>query len=130
MTKKNLVRTLLLFVSTIALSPTIAQARGHHDARHVVRNATHSVHASRGRHYHVRREARSVHRHGSRRVAAGGRPGAWCGWWLSNHLGLNDRNLWLARNWASAGQNAGGPGVGVVVVWRHHVGIITGREGS
>ena len=40
---------------------------------------------------------------------------------------MNDRKLWLARNWASVGANAGHPGVGVVVVWRHHVGIITGR---
>ena len=40
------------------------------------------------------------------------------------------RDLWLARNWASVGSNAGRPGIGVVVVWRHHVGIITGRAGS
>src|SRR5262249_24541659 len=46
------------------------------------------------------------------------------------HLGLNDRKLWLASNWASVGHSAGGPGVGVVVVWRHHVGIITGRSGD
>lgn len=43
---------------------------------------------------------------------------------------MSDRSLWLARNWASQGSNAGGPGVGVVVVWRHHVGIITGRDGN
>jgi hypothetical protein len=58
------------------------------------------------------------------------RPRAWCGWWLSRHLGMNNRNLWLARNWASVGRNAGGPQVGAVVVWRHHVGIITGRTGN
>ncbi len=56
-----------------------------------------------------------------------GRPAAWCGWWLGQHLGMHDRSLWLARNWASRGSNAGGPAPGVVVVWRHHVGIITGR---
>ena len=43
---------------------------------------------------------------------------------------MNNRNLWLARNWASVGNNAGGPRVGAVVVWRHHVGIITGRAGN
>lgn len=59
-----------------------------------------------------------------------GRPAAWCGWWLGQHLGMHDRRLWLARNWASRGQNAGGPGIGVVVVWRHHVGIITGQHGN
>ena len=40
------------------------------------------------------------------------------------------RDLWLARNWAGVGSNAGRPGIGVVVVWRHHVGIITGRAGA
>jgi hypothetical protein len=43
---------------------------------------------------------------------------------------MSNRNLWLARNWASVGSNAGQPDVGVVVVWRHHVGIITGRQGN
>lgn len=60
----------------------------------------------------------------------GGRPAgcparAWCGCWLSRHLGLNDRRLWLARNWAGVGSNAGGPRPGAIVVWRHHVGRIT-----
>lgn len=61
---------------------------------------------------------------------ATGRPAAWCGWWLGHHLGMPRRDLWLARNWASVGSNVGQPGVGVVVVWRHHVGIITGRQGN
>jgi hypothetical protein len=60
----------------------------------------------------------------------GPRPRAWCGWWLSRHLGISDRRLWLARNWAGVGQSAGGPRVGAVVVWRHHVGIITGQAGG
>lgn len=59
-----------------------------------------------------------------------GRPRAWCGWWLGRHLGMPLRKLWIARNWVSVGSNAGQPGIGVVVVWRHHVGIITGRDGS
>lgn len=58
---------------------------------------------------------------------ADARPRAWCGWWMGQHLGKHDRSLWVARNWARVGSNAGGPGEGVVVVWRHHVGIITGR---
>jgi hypothetical protein len=57
-----------------------------------------------------------------------GRPSAWCGWWLGQHLGMLSRNLWLARNWRHEGSNAGGPGVGVIVVWAHHVGIITGKH--
>lgn len=59
-----------------------------------------------------------------------GRPAAWCGWWLGQHLGMPLRKLWLARNWASVGSSAGGPAPGVIVVWRHHVGIITGRQGN
>jgi hypothetical protein len=52
---------------------------------------------------------------------------AWCGAYLSAYLGRNDRRLALAREWAREGSNAGGPGIGVVVVWPHHVGIITGQ---
>lgn len=66
----------------------------------------------------------------ARQAFGGPRPRAWCGWWLGHHLGMPRRDLWLARNWASVGSNAGGPRVGVVVVWRHHVGIITGRSGD
>lgn len=55
---------------------------------------------------------------------------AWCGCYLAAHLGMNNRALWLARNWAKVGRNAGGPAVGVVVVWRHHVGKIVGRDSA
>ena len=51
----------------------------------------------------------------------------WCGSYLSKYLGKPDRRLALAHSWASEGMNAGGPGIGVVVVWSHHVGIITGQ---
>lgn len=61
------------------------------------------------------------------RAGVSGRPARWCGWYLGRLLGMHDRKLWLARNWASVGHNAGGPGIGVIVVWRHHVGIITGK---
>lgn len=36
----------------------------------------------------------------------------------------------LARNWARFGQRVFGPAVGAIVVWRHHVGRIVGRESS
>src|SRR5581483_2973043 len=54
----------------------------------------------------------------------------WCGIYLSHYLGKQDRNLALARNWAREGAPAPGPGVGVVAVWPHHVGIITGQAAS
>lgn len=51
----------------------------------------------------------------------------WCGIYLSNYLGKHDRNLALAREWAHEGAPAPGPAVGVVAVWPHHVGVITGQ---
>jgi hypothetical protein len=60
----------------------------------------------------------------------GYRAGAWCGSYLSHYLGKPDRRLALARAWASEGYTAGGPGIGVVVVWPHHVGIITGQAAN
>ncbi len=36
----------------------------------------------------------------------------------------------LARNWAKRGRPLNGPRVGAVVVWAHHVGMITGRSAS
>lgn len=56
-------------------------------------------------------------------------PSRWCGCWLGKHLGINDRSLWLARNWARVGRPAHGPAPGVIVVWRGHVGKITAVEG-
>jgi len=55
------------------------------------------------------------------------RPRAWCGWWMRRHLGVADVRGNLARWWASYGSNAGGPAVGALVVWAHHVGKITGQ---
>jgi|SRR5690242_14511026 len=61
----------------------------------------------------------------------GGRPAgcphAWCGCWLRQYLNVQDKSLNLARQWRTFGAPAGGPAVGVIVVWHHHVGIITGR---
>jgi len=64
------------------------------------------------------------------RSAGDPRPQAWCGWQMRQWLGVADRRFNLARAWARFGQPAGGPEVGVVVVWRHHVGLITGRGGA
>lgn len=55
------------------------------------------------------------------------RPRAWCGWYMRQVKGVADPRYNLARNWAHWGVSAGGPGVGVVVVWPHHVGLITAR---
>lgn len=58
-----------------------------------------------------------------------GAPYAWCGFWLGRHLGILKRDLWLARNWAKVGSPAGKE-VGSIVVWKHHVGIITDVSGA
>lgn len=51
----------------------------------------------------------------------------WCGIYMNQYFGKSDRSLWIARNWAREGSNAGGPSVGAVVVWPHHVGVIVGQ---
>lgn len=58
------------------------------------------------------------------------RPAAWCGWWMRHHLHVADKRGNQARWWAHYGIRAFGPRVGVLVVWPHHVGIITGRTGD
>jgi hypothetical protein len=55
----------------------------------------------------------------------GPRPSRWCGWWMRTQLGGGPEYN-LARNWAHWGRPSG-PRVGAVVVWAHHVGMITGR---
>jgi hypothetical protein len=85
------------------------------------------AHARPHRHHH--------HHHHHHVAAASGRPAAcagipWCGCWLRLHLGISDARLNLARAWAGIGSPAGGPGEGVVAVWRHHVGIITANLGG
>jgi hypothetical protein len=133
---KKLVSACFVFASLIAFSPTDANARPHkhhsvhrvHASQHAARHYGH--HRDLRRHHGYRRGLHSARYAHSRASFGGGRPRAWCGWWLGNHLGMNNRSLWLARNWASVGRSAGGPRVGAVVVWRHHVGIITGRTGS
>ncbi|WP_315768192.1 hypothetical protein [Bradyrhizobium sp. SZCCHNR2012] len=75
------------------------------------------------------RPRRAHHRHHHHAVV--GRPQAcagipWCGCWLRLRLGLDDAGLNLARAWARVGTAAAAPAAGVVAVWRHHVGIITG----
>lgn len=56
----------------------------------------------------------------------GPRPGRWCGWWMRTQFGGGPEYN-LARNWAKRGRALNGPRVGAVVVWSHHVGLITGR---
>ena len=61
-------------------------------------------------------------------TSIGGRPARWCGWWMRTQKG-GGPELNLARNWTKWGRPSG-PRVGAVVVWSHHVGMITGRTAS
>jgi hypothetical protein len=50
-------------------------------------------------------------------------------WFMRGQVGSDPGPSFnLARSWAHYGSNAGGPSVGVIVVWRHHVGKIVGHE--
>jgi hypothetical protein len=61
-------------------------------------------------------------------AGVGPRPGAWCGWYMRTQLG-GGPDLNLAWNWSRWG-SAASPQVGAVVVWRHHVGMITGQASN
>lgn len=60
----------------------------------------------------------------------GPRPARWCGWYMQSKTGVTSkvtgRNLNMAREWAHVGRPAS-PAPGVLVVWRHHVGLIEGQ---
>lgn len=78
-------------------------------------------HHHRSHHHHYR----SHHHHAQH----DGRPGAWCGWFMRGQVGSDPGPTFnLARSWARYGSNAGGPAVGAIVVWPHHVGKIVGHE--
>lgn len=55
------------------------------------------------------------------------KPRAWCGWFMRRELGVANPAGNRARWWVGYGRPAHGPHVGAIVVWRHHVGRITGR---
>jgi hypothetical protein len=81
--------------------------------------------------YAQRRYAQRGYSSGRRYASAGGvggRPRAWCGWWMRTQLGGGPEYN-LAANWRHYGR-ASGPRVGAVVVWPHHVGMITGRAAN
>jgi hypothetical protein len=134
----------LLGASALALVMMTPAAQAAHHYRH------HSGHhaSAHHRYYHQARHYRGHHRfavyRSHRRYAirqdsgtqgdgfhqvrvGGGRPRAWCGWYARSLVGRDPGTAYnLARNWARWGRPSG-PGVGVMVVWSHHVGMITGR---
>lgn len=86
-----------------------------------------TMHVER-RHHATRHEI-----HAARTETSDPRPYAWCAWWLRRNLGIPKSAFhpyeWnLARAFRYIGQRAAGPAVGVIVVWNHHVGVITGHN--
>lgn len=85
-------------------------------------------------HAHVHLRHHSAHRsiHGvDVRNFNDRRPSAWCGWYMRKQVSNDpgpDYNL--ARQWLHFGTPAAGPFSGVIVVWPHHVGKITGYDNS
>ena len=75
-----------------------------------------------------RRRPRQGAAHAARHAGVGPRPRRWCGWWMRTQRGGGPEYN-LAWNWSRYGQ-ATSPQVGAVVVWRHHVGEITGRASN
>lgn len=94
----------LFIVLFLLLTP--AQAEAHHNHHH---------------HYSYYHSNSIVE--GSRPAGCGGIP--WCGCFMRTLFG-GGAEYNLARNWAHRGSPTV-PHVGAVVVWPHHVGLITGQ---
>jgi hypothetical protein len=59
----------------------------------------------------------------------GPRPQKWCGWQMRQEVWRDPGPAFnRAIEWKKYGSVAHGPAVGVIVVWRNHVGKIVGRD--
>jgi len=110
-----------------------SQRRGYRSAKRAYRGGSYAHRQYSNSRYGYRQGATRhyAHRNSGRRYASaggGGRPRAWCGWWMRTQLGGGPEYN-LAANWRRYGRSSG-PQVGAVVVWPHHVGIITGRASN
>ena len=105
-----------------------AEARSRHPHHHHHHYTSRHHHQYAARHHHRYTAAHHYH-YAARSGYRGGRPRAWCGWYMRGQVGADPGPTYnLARSWAHYGSDAGGPSVGAIVVWRHHVGKIVGHE--
>jgi hypothetical protein len=112
-----MMRTLMAVTVLVCLFASSAEARSRHHHHH------HHHYYRHHHHYYHHHHAYGRHSHYA------GRPGAWCGWYMRSQVGGDPGPSFnLARSWAHYGSNAGGPAVGAIVVWRHHVGKIVGHQ--
>lgn len=72
----------------------------------------------------ARRSNYSEERVSSRGV--GPKPDKWCGWFMRTMFGGGPEYN-RAIEWKNRGRKSNGPQVGAIVVWPHHVGVITGK---
>lgn len=94
------------------------------------RGASKTHHTSKGRYHTTRRVVHTAYRPHTMRQRpsySDGRPRAWCGWYMRQKLGVKNPTYNLAAAWARYGSSSQ-PGIGVVVVWPHHVGIIVNHD--
>ena len=132
-----------LFGVAVSLPLDLAEAKPHHSSRgpysqYLRKSYAHhharTSYAKHSRKSHVQQRSRKttaklhVKASASASVGLGARPARWCGWWMRSQKG-GGPELNLARNWAQWGRPTA-PQVGAVVVWQHHVGMITGRTAS
>ena len=118
-----------LFGVAVSLPLDLAEARSHQSSRgsecQYLRKS-YAQHHARTSYAHSRKAYAQASPRGSKGLGA--RPARWCGWWMRSQKG-GGPELNLARNWAHWGRPTA-PKVGAVVVWQHHVGMITGRTAS
>lgn len=119
------------FVTTMI---SVVEAKPHRIHTNDYREYTHAKHYKRKNHRKYRHEDNTDFFEGRMKLGAlnrssmtgdRSRPGKWCGWWMRTVFG-GGPEFNLARNWSRRGSPSG-PRVGAVVVWPHHVGMITGR---
>ncbi len=103
-------------VLSILSTPAFASPHHHHHYRHHHRHYAHRIHNDHVPVHVARNEGRPADCYGI----------PWCGCLLRHELGVLDTAFNVARNWLNWGLNAGGPKVGAIVVFPHHVGRIVG----
>lgn len=147
-------KTLLVLTTMIMSFFLVASAQADVAHRHYYeKTKVHSHHYKHTRYYSIRRTQHYYagsqryrhrgpmdhrgHRYVNHRIHryvlghnrnVGGRPRAWCGWFMRTIFGGGPEYN-VAANWRHRGSPTS-PHAGAIVVWPHHVGLITGRNGG
>ena len=123
-----MLRAILISLMVLIAAPTTSHAYGIADSFTYNKAPTSHTHyrktvtrkLEKQRLYRQHSRVRTIHHND-------GRPRAWCGWWARQQKGVSSPSYNRAINWLNYGRPTS-PQVGAVVVWSHHVGIITGRD--